>query len=240
MNESSTRRAIYVSYLRVSTRRQGQSGLGLEAQRNAIHEYVAQREGLDALVAEFIEVETGKSAANRPELEKAIRRCELQSAMLLVAKLDRLSRNLRFITTIREEGIKFVCADNPEVNELTLNILGAIAQHERGMISGRTRAALAAAKARGVKLGNPNFGGIRNQDTELARTQIQRNADRFARNILPEIEKILGESISSLTEIATHLNNSRIGTRRGKNWTPMAVKRILKRTRVTETAYKSE
>lgn len=174
----------YVSYIRVSTDRQGQSGLGLEAQRRTISEFL-KRQGFNGQhVAEFVEVESGKSVSNRPQLSAAIKRCRLLGATLVVAKLDRLSRELWFITFIREFGVKFICADNPKIDELTLQILGAVAQHERQLISDRTRAVLAAAKARGIKLGNPNFSSIRNQTTKAAHAKIQRNADKFASEVL--------------------------------------------------------
>ncbi len=219
----------YVAYIRVSTDKQGQSGLGLEAQRKAIADFLTSRGATSRLLAEFVEVESGKFSSYRPQLDDAIKRCRLQGATLLVAKLDRLSRSLCFITTIREEGVKFVCADYPEVNDLTINILGAVAEHERKMISERTRAALAAARARGVQLGNPRLADIRNMDTTAAHAKIQRNVDRFAREILPEIQKFMKDGIMTLSALSERLNESGFLTRRGSAWTPMAVKRIRDR-----------
>jgi len=225
-HRSKVQEPLYVSYVRVSTERQGQSGLGLEAQQRAIAAFVT---GKGRLVGEFVEVESGKTAANRPQLLDAIKRCRLQGATLLVAKLDRLSRDLWFIATIRKFGVKFICADNPEINELTIHILGALAQYERQLISERTKAALAAARERGVKLGNPRIRAVRNTNTDSAHAKIQRNADDFAREVLPEIEKLIQEGAKTLLSIAEGLNSSDITTRRKTKWTPTAVRRVLKR-----------
>src|SRR6516165_4391847 len=135
----------FVAYFRVSTDRQGKSGLGLEAQREAVMNFL--NGGPWALVGEFTEVESGKRA-DRPQLEKALAACKRQKAKLVIAKLDRLSRNLAFVATLMESGVEFVAVDNPHANKLTVHILAAVAQHEREMISERTKAALAAAKKR--------------------------------------------------------------------------------------------
>jgi len=147
----------YVSYLRVSTTEQGASGLGLEAQRATVQRFV----GSGALVAEFTEVESGKRHANRPELLAALDLCRKVGAVLLIAKLDRLSRNVSFISTLMDGDVDLVCCDMPTANRLTLHILAAIAEHERDLISSRTRLALAAAKARGAVLGNPQLDKAR-------------------------------------------------------------------------------
>src|SRR6516165_10069055 len=144
----------FVAYFRVSTDRQGKSGLGLEAQRETVMNYL--NGGRWTLVGEFTEVESGKRA-DRPELEKALAACKKQKAKLVIAKLDRLSRNLAFIATLMESGVEFVAVDNPHANKLTIHILAAVYQHEREMISERTKAALAAAKKRGQRLGNPDI-----------------------------------------------------------------------------------
>ena len=141
-----------VSYLRVSTARQGASGLGLEAQRAAVQGFAAA--GSHTIVAELVEVESG-SKADRPQLAAALATCRLRRATLVIAKLDRLARNVAFIANLMDGGVEFVACDMPHANRLTLHLLAAIAEHEREMISQRTKAALAAAKARGVKLGNP-------------------------------------------------------------------------------------
>src|SRR5207302_5177810 len=143
----------FVADYRVSTVRQGRSGLGLEAQKAAVLAFI---NGNAELLAEFTEVESGKHA-NREELKKAIAACKKHKAKLVIAKLDRLSRNLAFIATLMESGVEFVAVDNPHANKLTVHILAAVAQHERELIAQRTRDALQAAKARGKKLGNPKL-----------------------------------------------------------------------------------
>lgn len=145
----------YVTYYRVSTQKQGQSRLGLDAQKQAVKEFLIQFSG--AVVAEFIEVESGKRA-DRPEFTKAADYAELANATVLVAKLDRLSRDLHFITSLQKRGIKFKLCDLPEIDQLTIHILAAMAEHEARMISVRTKQALAVAKSRGVVLGNPQPG----------------------------------------------------------------------------------
>src|SRR2546429_6057628 len=147
-------RGKFVAYFRVSTDRQGKSGLGLEAQRKSVRDYLDG--GRWSLVAEFTEIESGKHN-DRPGLVKAPAGCKKQKARLVIAKLDRLSRNLAFIATLMDSGVEFTAVDNPHANKLTIHILAAVAQHEREMISERTKAALQAAKARGKQLGNPRL-----------------------------------------------------------------------------------
>ena len=148
----------FVAYFRVSTDRQGKSGLGLDAQRDTVLSYM--NGGRWSLVAEFTEIESGKRN-DRPELEKALAACKKQKAKLVIAKLDRLSRNLAFIATLMDSGVEFIAVDNPHANKLTVHILAAVAQHEREIISARTSAALKAAKARGRRLGNPRLSEAR-------------------------------------------------------------------------------
>jgi DNA invertase Pin-like site-specific DNA recombinase len=144
-----THRGRFVAYHRVSTARQGESGLGLEAQRQANLTYL--NGGAWEMVGEFVEVESGKNS-DRKQLAAALEACRKHKAKLVIAKLDRLSRNLAFIATLMESGVEFIAVDNPHANKLTVHILAAVAQHEREMISERTRAALQAAKARGKVL----------------------------------------------------------------------------------------
>jgi DNA invertase Pin-like site-specific DNA recombinase len=141
----------FVAYYRVSTDRQGASGLGLDAQRQAVARHVAG----DHLAAEFTEIESGRRDTNRPELHAALAECRKRRAVLLIARLDRLARNVAFIANLMESGVDFVAVDMPTANRLTIHILAAVAEHEREMISARTKAALAQAKARGTRLGNP-------------------------------------------------------------------------------------
>lgn len=142
-----------ISYLRVSTARQGASGLGLEAQRAAVSSFASA--GSHTLMTEYVEVESGSKNA-RPQLAAALAACKLHRATLVIAKLDRLARNVAFIANLMDGGVEFVACDMPHANRLTLHLLAAIAEHEREMISQRTKAALQAAKARGVRLGNPS------------------------------------------------------------------------------------
>ena len=172
-------RGRFVAYYRVSTRWQGRSRLGgLEAQRTAVMDYL--NGGSWELVGEFTEIESGKHS-DRPELAKALTACRKQHAHLVIAKLDRLSRNLAFIANLMESAVEFVAIDNPTANKSTLHVLAAVAQHEREMISDRTKAALAAAKARGKKLGGPDPRGAVQRMAEARKAR----ADEFARNVLP-------------------------------------------------------
>ena len=163
----------FVAYFRVSTDRQGKSGLGLEAQRASVINYL--NGGTWELVGEFVEVESGKHS-DRPRLAEALQTCRKHRAKLVIAKLDRLSRNLAFIATLMESGIKFVAVDNPHANKLTVHILAAVAQHEREAISERTKDALRAAKARGTKLGNPAVVALKASGVALATMLLPANS----------------------------------------------------------------
>jgi DNA invertase Pin-like site-specific DNA recombinase len=145
--------AKFISYIRVSTQKQGDSGLGLEAQQEAVARHV----GENTPIAEFKELESGKSAANRPQLMAALDLCKRKKAVLVVGKLDRLSRDVHFISGLLKSGVEFVACDNPHANKMTIQLLAVFAEHEREQISTRTKQALAAAKARGKKLGNPRW-----------------------------------------------------------------------------------
>jgi DNA invertase Pin-like site-specific DNA recombinase len=170
-----------VTYYRVSTQAQGRSGLGLEAQRATVEHYLRSREG--NLIGEFTEIETGKGAnalERRQELRAALDLCRTQGAILVIAKLDRLARNVHFVTGLIESGVDFVAADMPHATKVMIQIHAVMAEHERDRISARTKAALAAAKARGVKLGVTGLANLRpnleaRQDT----------ANRFAKRIRP-------------------------------------------------------
>jgi DNA invertase Pin-like site-specific DNA recombinase len=160
----------------------------LEAQREAV-----MNGGRWTLAAEFSEVESGKRSDNRPELEKAIAACKRLKAKLVIAKRDRLSRNLAFIAALVESGVEFVAVDNPHMNKLTIHILAAVAEHEREMISEHTKAALAAAKRRGQRLGNPNLTVVAKRGTATGKA----NARRFAANVRPIIEEIMRAGATS-------------------------------------------
>jgi DNA invertase Pin-like site-specific DNA recombinase len=212
----------WVSYLRVSTDRQGQSGLGLEAQRKAVLDFL--NGGNWKLAEEFVEVESGKRN-NRPKLAAAIATCKRLKARLVVAKLDRLARNVAFISKLLESGVEFTAADMPFANKLTIHILAAVAEHEREAISARTKAALDAAKARGVKLGGPRLKEAQCRGVASNKA----NADRFAANVLPIIHQIKASGATSMRAIAKALNARGIASARGGVWTPVQVAAILRR-----------
>jgi len=215
----------YVAYYRVSTVRQGQSGLGLEAQQTAVQSFL----GNDAdLIEELVEIESGKKA-NRPQLLAALDACKRYGATLIIAKLDRLARNVAFVSSLMEAGIEFVAVDNPHASKLTIHILCAVAEHEREMISERTKAALAAAKARGVRLGN--LGGNPSGLKE-AREKMQRRAVDRASMILPIISEIQRAGLKSYREIAQALNARGVSTARGGRWHPGTVRNVMIRTPV--------
>lgn len=213
----------FVAYYRVSTKRQGDSGLGLDAQRQAVKSYLS--DGRWELLAEYTDVESGADDG-RPELARAIDHAKRAKATLVIAKLDRLSRKVSFVASLMDSGVRFVAVDNPSANELTINILAAVAQEERRLISQRTKAALAAAKKRGVKLGNPRLAGARAAAAEVR----QAGADHFAANVAPVIGQLRAVGCTSLRSIATALNARGIRTRRGAEWTAAAVSRVIDRT----------
>ncbi len=218
-----------VAYERVSTARQGRSGLGLEAQRRAIGQLIEARGA--QLVGRFTEVESGRKA-DRPELAKALHLAKVTGATLVIAKLDRLSRNAAFLLALRDSGVRFMAADMPEANDLTVGIMALVAEQEREAISRRTKEALAAAKARGVKLGNPNgAAALRRTGDEGAalRKAVADNADAFARDLAPVIAAIRIEGVISLREIAATLNERGMLTRRGGRWQVSNVRNLLAR-----------
>ena len=201
----------YVAYYRVSTDKQGQSGLGLEAQREAVHRYL--NGGDWEIVAEFTEVESGRKS-RRPELEAALAACKKHKATLVVAKLDRLYRNAYFVAKLMHEGVQFVCVDNPHASKLTIHILAAVAENERELISERTRVALERVKARGKVLGSPSP----ERGAEAAGKASAAAADRMADNVGPLIADLRRKGCSTYREIADALNARGIQTARGGNW----------------------
>jgi DNA invertase Pin-like site-specific DNA recombinase len=213
-------RGKFVAYFRVSTDKQGKSGLGLEAQRKAVLDYL--NAGRWSVVEEFIEVESGKHN-ERPQLTAALAACKRHKAKLVIAKLDRLSRNLAFIAALMESGIEFVAVDMPFNNKLTIHILAAVAEHEREMISQRTKAALAAAKARGTRLGNPQLAKVAKRGVAA----VKANARRFAANVRPIIDEIIAAGATSHNAIAAKLNERNVRTARGGAWTHVQVGAIL-------------
>jgi DNA invertase Pin-like site-specific DNA recombinase len=221
--------ARYIAYERVSTARQGVSRLGLDAQRQTIDAFAESR-GAEVL-ARFTEVESGKTA-DRPELSRALHLARVTGATLVIAKLDRLSRNAAFLLTLRDSGVRFLAVDMPEANDLTVGIMALVAQQEREAISRRTREALAIAKARGVKLGNPNgAAALRRAGKGGAplRAAVTRNADAFAADLAGVLADIRAEGHTTLRAMAEELNRRGIRTRRGGRWWVSNVKGVLGR-----------
>jgi len=214
----------FVAYYRVSTDRQGRSGLGLEGQQKAVRNYLDG--GVWELVGEFIEVESGKKS-DRPQLVAALDTCRKQKARLIIAKIDRLSRNLAFIATLMDSGVEFVAVDNPHANKLTIHILAAVAEHEREAISERTKAALAAAKARGTRLGTPDPHGA------VSRMLAARaaRAEQFVSNVMPIVCDIQRAGHRSANAVAKQLNARKVPTARGGRWTHVQVQHLLARHR---------
>lgn len=216
----------FVAYYRVSTQRQGRSGLGLEAQREAVTGFL--NGGRWTLVAEIKEIESGKNS-DRPELAKALALCRIHRATLLVAKLDRLARNVAFISDLMESGVKFRAVDMPEVNEMVIHILASVAQGEAKAISDRTKAALAAAKARGTVLGGLRWDitSVGSKGRKAALEARQAKAASYRADILPVIEEKRREGAETLQAIADALNSDGTPAPRGGEWSPVQVSRIL-------------
>jgi DNA invertase Pin-like site-specific DNA recombinase len=212
----------FVAYYRVSTDKQGKSGLGLEAQRQAVENYL--NGGNWKLIGEFIEVESGKNS-DRPQLRAAQAACKKHKAKLVIAKLDRLSRNVAFIANLLEAGTDFVAADNPHANKPMVQMMAVFAEMERDAISKRTKEALVAAKARGVRLGNPRLAQAR-AEVNAAR---QEAADAFAASVLPTIRQIQKSGVRSLRGVAKALSARGVKTARGGEWTAVQVSDILRR-----------
>jgi DNA invertase Pin-like site-specific DNA recombinase len=224
-----------VAYYRVSTARQGASGLGLQAQQVAVEELCGSR-GWGIIAPPFIEIESGKRN-DRPELLAALARCRVTGATLVVAKLDRLSRNAAFLLTLQESGVPFVAADMPDANNLTVGIMALVAQQEREAISARTRAALAAAKARGQKLGNPNgAAALRRASNGSAAgvAAVKKLADEHAAQLRPVIEQIRARGVTSLAAVARALNEDGILTARSGQWHASSVRNLLHRLQLSQ------
>lgn len=211
----------YVTYCRVSTGRQQQSGLGIEAQQEAVYRYAAHTDS--TIIAAYVETESG-AKSDRPQLTKALAHCRRAKATLLIARLDRLSRSLSFVAQLLDANVEIRCADMPEANRLLLQMLAVFGEHERQMIRERTRAALAAAKARGTILGaNGKALAMRNRA----------EADAHAEGLRPAIIQARAAGCVSLPQIAQYLTEHGHKTAAGGQWYPMSVKRVLDRLAAT-------
>lgn len=210
----------FVSYYRVSTDKQGMDGNGMEAQRAAVQRYLAS---LDCeLIGTFQEVESGADN-KRPQLAAALKLAKAKKAVLVIAKLDRLSRNAAFLLQLQDSGVDFIACDMPNADKLSIGIIALLAQRERQLISERTKAGLAVAKQRGVVLGNPNAAAA----LEMAQEAIQARKKGFAALALESIREIQSTGLESLNRIADCLNKRGEQTARGGKWTATAVKRVL-------------
>ncbi len=215
----------FVSYLRVSTAKQGTSGLGLEAQRESVACFL--NGGDWKLIQEVVEVESGKRH-DRPALASALRLCRKHHATLVIAKLDRLARNVAFIANLMESGVDFVAVDMPQANRFAVHIMAAVAEQEAEAISKRTKAALAAAKARGTHLGGRRVSAERFREIQAAARQAHAQKAAEARaSVLPAIAKIQASGATSLRQIAFGLNALEIPTPRGGEWSAVQVQRVL-------------
>lgn len=213
----------YVAYFRVSTQKQGRSGLGLDAQRTAVNAYLTNR---GIMVTQFTDIESGQKA-DRPQLLAAIHYCKQNNARLLIAKLDRLTRNVAFIFTLRDSGVEFVCADMPEANTLTIGVMATMAQYERELIAERTRKALAEKKRQGVRLGRPE--SLTESAIVKSRQIRQLNARQHENNRRAGIlAQSLRQAGNSWTQIAHTLNAYGFVTRRGKAFQAVQVQRVIR------------
>jgi DNA invertase Pin-like site-specific DNA recombinase len=222
-----------VTYRRVSTQKQGKSGLGLEAQEAAIQAFASARSA--KIIAQYTEIESGK-ANERPQLAAALHHAKVTGAVLIIAKLDRLSRNASFTLTLRDSGVHFVCCDMPEANDLTIGVLAVVAQAEAKAISERTKNALQIARKSfakiGQRLGNPNGAAAlrrARKGNKAAIAQVKVNADQRARDLAPVVEDIRKGGALTLEAIAEELNSREMMTPRGGRWYPSSVSNLLRR-----------
>jgi len=215
----------FVGYLRVSTDKQGRSGLGLEAQRAAVVRHAAVSGG--SIIGEHVEVESGRKK-DRPQLAAALADCRARRAVLVIAKLDCLARNVHFVAGLMESGLEFIASDMPTLNRLTVHILAAVAEEQARMISARTKAALAAAKARGVRLGNPHLLTRCPVLAGRAREMQQAEARRRTKAVLPYLEQARAAGATTLWQLADALMKRGMpAPRGGERWHPAQVRRVL-------------
>jgi DNA invertase Pin-like site-specific DNA recombinase len=214
----------FIAYYRVSTARQGASGLGLEAQKKAVKDYLGG--GAGDLAGEFLEVESGRRI-DRPQLATALQACRQHYATLVIAKLDRLARDAHFLLGLEKAGVDFVACDMPSANRLTLGILALVAEEEARAISARTKAALAAAKARGTVLGTP--GNLTNIELGVRHSAMARKAaaQRRAADLSPLIQELQQSGIATPSALARELSARSIPAPRGGSWHAIQVQRLL-------------
>jgi len=210
----------FVSYYRVSTDKQGMDGNGMEAQRLSVSRYLATLHCEH--IGQFNEVESGKRN-DRPELQKAMALARKSKAVLVIAKLDRLSRNAAFLLTLQDSGVDFVACDMPNADKFSVGILALMAQRERELISQRTKAGLAVVRAKGVKLGNPNMNAMRKNALQAVKEQ----KTVFATAAIKVIREIQSTGVDTLAKIADCMNKRGERTPRGGAWTATAVKRVI-------------
>ena len=215
----------FVSYLRVSTQQQGRSGLGVEAQRTSVAAFL--NGGTWTLVAEFVEVESGKNN-DRPKLAEAMALCRVHGATLLIAKLDRLSRDAHFLLGLQKAGVKFVAADMPEANEMVVGIMAVVAQAERKMISTRTKAALTEAKKKGVVMGGFRGHILTTEQRQAGLEARQARAAARAADLAGTVRQMQAAGFTSANGLAKALTAQGIPTARGgATWTAIQVHRLL-------------
>lgn len=216
----------FVAYYRVSTARQGASGLGLDAQRDSVMHFL--NGGNWKMVADFVEIESGRRS-DRPKLAEALVACRLHGATLVVAKLDRLARDAHFLLGLKDAGVEFVCVDMPAANRLTVGIMAMVAEEEARMISARTKTALAAAKRRGTKLGKPEnlTDAARRKGTMASGKRRSATAERWRADVAPTVQALIQREGRSLRQAAAELNARSLPARRGGAWTATQVWRIL-------------
>ncbi|KAA6332873.1 DNA-invertase hin [termite gut metagenome] len=216
----------FISYYRVSTQKQGQSGLGLESQKDIVSKYVESQKG--SLVNSYTEVESGKKS-DRKELQKALMECKAQNATLIVAKLDRLSRSVSFISNLTDSNVDFVCCDFPSANKFTIHLFASVAQYERELISTRTKAALNAKREQGYKLGNPNACFTPEMKAKATTIKVEKaNTNPNNERAKCIISRLLQER-KTQSEICRYLNANGFQTSTWKEFTPKAVARLIQR-----------
>lgn len=223
------RASRWVAYYRVSTERQGRTGLGLDAQKQAVHSFLQGRTG--SLVHEVVEIESGRRS-DRPKLTEALRLCRVHEATLVIAKLDRLARNVAFVSNLMESKVEFLAVDFPTANRLTVHILAAVAEHEVQLIRERTRAALQAAKARGVKLGGDrgNLAAVALDGVKASAQARGARARERAADLAPLLRHLKEQGLS-IRQMAGELEARRIEASRGGRWSTSQVHRLLKLVR---------